>query len=112
MPRRLATPCSVPGCPNLDCQVHRRRADDRRPSAAARGYGRRWRRLRLMKLRASPMCQVEGCKQAATDVDHIEPKRDGGTDAWDNLQSLCHAHHSRKTATEGRGEAIPGASQA
>jgi hypothetical protein len=28
------------------------------------------------------------------------PKVDGGRDELDNLQSLCHAHHSMKTARE------------
>jgi len=103
MTRRPARPCPVPGCPNLDCKVHRRvnRTDDQRASASKRGYDRRWRRLRLMYLRANPLCA--DCLQAnrvvaAVHVDHIVPKRDGGLDEWDNLQSLCHSCHSRKTA--------------
>jgi hypothetical protein len=35
----------------------------------------------------------------ATDVDHIIAKSKGGTDAYSNLQSLCHRCHSQKTAT-------------
>lgn len=77
-----------------------------------RGYGSRWRKLRLMFLRTHPLC-VEcsraGRVVAATDVDHIRPKAEGGTDAWDNLQALCHVHHSEKTRSDqakksGRGE--------
>ncbi|MCZ6906662.1 MAG: hypothetical protein O7G28_05205, partial [Deltaproteobacteria bacterium] len=43
---------------------------DLRKSSAARGYGGRWRRLRLMTLRAHPLCNVEDCNEAATDGDH------------------------------------------
>ena len=35
---------------------------------------------------------------AATDVDHIIALAKGGTNALTNLQTLCHACHSRKTA--------------
>jgi 5-methylcytosine-specific restriction protein A len=101
MPQRAKQVCSYPGCPNIDCQVHSKRTPDDRPSATARGYGRRWQRLRKMYLRANPICEEEGCNRPATDVDHIVPKRHGGTDQWENLQALCHSCHSKKTA---RGE--------
>ncbi|MFB3066756.1 MAG: HNH endonuclease, partial [Planctomycetota bacterium] len=39
-------------------------------------------------LAAHPVCQSLGCGQASTEVDHIVPRRQGGTDAWDNLQAL------------------------
>ena len=38
-----------------------------------------------------------GCGQLASDVDHIVPRRLGGSDDHANLQSLAHGHHSRKT---------------
>lgn len=98
MPRRLAAPCRQPGCPDLDCQEHRSKSPDRRASASTRGYGRRWQRLRLMYLRHNPICEARGCERPATDVDHKKPKRDGGTDEVENLQALCHSHHSQKTA--------------
>lgn len=107
MPSMLARPCSHPGCPNLDCQVHRgetrQQADDRRGNANERGYGRRWRLLRLMYLRAHPVCAE--CGAAAVDVHHIVAKRDGGTDQWANLRALCHSCHSRMT---NRGEICHG----
>jgi 5-methylcytosine-specific restriction endonuclease McrA len=59
-----------------------------------------WRVLRHTKLRANPVC--ESCNSApSTDVDHIVGMRKGGDPwAWKNLQALCHACHSRKTAVE------------
>lgn len=111
--KRAASPCKRRPCPGLVrdgvCSVcgptqkpGQRELDERRGTAAQRGYGSRWRRLRLMQLRANPLC-VECAKLgrvvAATDVDHIIPKRDGGTDEASNLQSLCHAHHSQKTGS-------------
>lgn len=116
MPQRAARACARPGCAGLVrggvcsvCGPMRRQSDvdydARRGTSAQRGYGGRWQRLRLMYLRANPLClhcEEAGRVSAATDVDHIRAKRDGGTDDWDNLQSLCHACHSRKTAREKR----------
>lgn len=72
---------------------------------AKRGYGARWQRLRRMYLRQHPVCVL--CGRPATDVDHILPKRRGGSDDESNLQALCPDCHARKTNQEmrqGRGE--------
>ena len=45
-------------------------------------------------------CTEAGRLKAATEVDHIIPLHKGGTDAHDNLQSLCHDCHAEKTAAE------------
>ena len=66
-----------------------------RPTAHERGYGAAWRRLRAEVLDDEPLCRV--CGRIATDVDHIRPKRRGGSDDRSNLQPLCKAHHSAKT---------------
>ncbi len=76
-----------------------RRDDGVRPSAAAQGYGHRWRKLRLMILREQPICAA--ChRAAATDVDHKIAKAKGGDDSRDNLVGLCHSCHSIKTVRE------------
>jgi 5-methylcytosine-specific restriction protein A len=118
MPTRPLPPCRAPGCFARSvaegyCARHlaaarerererKRRADDGRPSAAARGYGPAWRALRASFLRAHPRCCV--CGQPATDVHHVIPRRAGGPDHWDNLAPLCHRCHARVTTTiEGAG---------
>jgi 5-methylcytosine-specific restriction protein A len=74
--------------------------DARRGSRHARGYGGDWTRIRAAHLEAEPWCRE--CGAEATDVDHIVPRAEGGTDDDANLQSLCHRHHSRKTAIQNR----------
>lgn len=72
-----------------------------RPSAAARGYGRDWRRRREQVLASQPLCvecKAQGRTVAATDVDHIRRLADGGDGSDANLQPLCHRCHARKTA--------------
>lgn len=56
-----------------------------------------------MVLAREPLCAE--CKQggmvvAASEVDHIIPLADGGTNDPENLQALCKACHSRKTARQ------------
>lgn len=117
MPYRAPVHRPHPLPEELAAPVHRHEA---RGSSSARGYGARWRRLRAMVLSQEPLCRAcleRGATTPATDVDHIRPRRLGGTDRRDNLQALCHACHSSKTGREdrpamtrgGRGGAISGA---
>ena len=111
--QRPLRPCRHPGCRALVasgyCDRHKP-AEDRR-SAQARSwrwmYGTDiWRDdLRPMQLIREPFCRIcaqHGHRVRATDVDHIVDHRGD----WalfidrDNLQSLCHSCHSRKTAAE------------
>ena len=77
-----------------------------RPSAARRGYDRKWREARASWLREHPLCvecETKGRFVAAVVVDHIVPHRGDLTLFWDRLnwQSLCTRHATIKTA---RGE--------
>jgi 5-methylcytosine-specific restriction endonuclease McrA len=68
-----------------------------------RVQGARWRKLQQEVLAEHPICQSAGCKNPASDVDHIVARRFGG-DVWDraNLQALCKPCHGRKTSRENR----------
>lgn len=65
----------------------------------------RWKKLRVEKLKANPVCEecaVHGVSTLATEVHHVQPVESvAGTAAmerlmfnWMNLQSLCHACHA------------------
>ena len=107
--RRTLRPCAVPGCPEIAmpgqswCPRHseekKRAVDARRPSAAKRGYDRKWRMTRARFLRAHPLC---ACGAPATEAHHIIPRCDGGSDRWNNLRAMCKSCHSSLTAF-GRG---------
>ena len=116
MPVRAMKGCNYAGCPALIskgrfCPEHQPMSTDmERGSAAARGYDARWRKLREMFLAKHPLCcdpfgyhQRDKATELATDVDHVLPRRAGGSDSYDNLQSLCHRCHSRKTALQSSG---------
>ena len=112
MARRPGSACRRSGCPGIvhdgvcsTCGPLRKRSraehDAKRGTAAQRGYGSRWRRLRELFLRAHPLCADclrHGRAVAATDVHHLVAKRDGGGDDESNLEALCHSCHSRRTA--------------
>ncbi len=106
MPRARRA-CAEPDCPTVidsgsgsRCPVHTRRAPDRRPSAAARGYDRKWAAKRAAYLRAHPDCQHPDCHEPATDVDHIDGRGPNGDNSWSNLRGLCKPHHSQRTARD------------
>jgi 5-methylcytosine-specific restriction endonuclease McrA len=47
-------------------------------------------------------CKREGIVRAGYDVDHIVSLDDFGTNAKENQELLCRAHHASKTAEENR----------
>ncbi len=100
MPRRLQTHLQR-------LRTHRRGAPEDRPPPSKRGYDRRWTRLRRWFLARHPLCAhclADGRTTTATEVDHVQPLRDGGARLdQTNLQALCKSCHSRKTAREGVG---------
>ncbi len=108
-------PCAEPGCRVLSrgswCEEHgkaaaQRRTDRRRAYNRARGhsgmqgYGHQWRKVRDAFLREHAYC---GCGARATEVDHIVPRKQGGTDEPGNLRAMCRVCHSRKTVQEDGG---------
>ena len=112
MPNRPPRPCAEHGCPELvyggtRCALHQRpRAADKRPSAAARGYGHKWRPKRDAWLKDHPWCadiygNHEGLRVQGVIVDHILPRRQGGQDDESNYQTLCRACNNLKTARDG-----------
>ncbi len=57
-------------------------------STGQRGSTRQWRKTRAHVLdRDGHRCQL--CGAPANHVDHVTPKRDGGTDHPGNLRALC-----------------------
>ena len=82
-PQRLRSPCKAPGCPGLAtqtgfCEKHAPEAgryDRERGTAAQRGYGGNWRKIRAMLLAREPLCREcdrQGKTTAATMVHHID----------------------------------------
>jgi 5-methylcytosine-specific restriction enzyme A len=79
--------------------AYERRADRRRDKAFYKSPA--WRRLRLMFLRAHPLChdcKKEGRLTAAVHVHHIIDRKLDGVLAldWSNLEALCASCHGRK----------------
>lgn len=106
MPSRASRSCVASDCPGRAqkgsryCLDHAHlnkpaRKPDTRPSAAARGYDRKWRRIRAQFIKKHPECAI--CGEPTQEVDHIIPLSNGGSNRWDNLQPLCKTHHSQKT---------------
>lgn len=115
-------PCAHPGCGELTrsgyCEKHRPKDRQRRSVNAADWHTWYtlpvWRkRLRPDQLLREPFCRecsARGVRERrpellrvpATDVDHIVAHRGSWSKFTDpnNLQSLCHACHSRKTQAE------------
>lgn len=106
-------PCRKPGCGQLTrdgwCPAHKPKEAPR--SGAAQTY-RRWYSLpvwtddlRPSQLLREPFCRAcaqRGIRTAATDVDHVVDHKGDWAKFTDreNLQSLCHSCHSRKTMAE------------
>jgi 5-methylcytosine-specific restriction protein A len=108
MPNKTPRPCTHPGCKMLNCTVHQRtpsqqRQPDLRPSAARRGYGDHWRKVRAAFLLAHPTC--EDCSRIATIADHVPNRRElvrmgvPDPDVDEYLHARCKICHDRKTAT-------------
>jgi 5-methylcytosine-specific restriction protein A len=117
-------PCKQFGCTGLVksgyCPKHeqnnsnlnqRREYDRQRSQQDHRAiYGTaRWAKLRTMKLRANPFCELEdlcvkrkGRAAPSTVVDHIEgtAERPDLAYTWENLRSACKPCHDARTARD------------
>lgn len=112
MPRRAPHPCAAPGCNALvyegsRCPRHRLpRQRDTRPNSTDRGYGYEWQtKVRDPYLKAHPYCVnlfgLHGPLVAAKIVDHIIPRKQGGSDDWSNLEGLCRRCDNKKHYIDG-----------
>ena len=93
-------------CPRHTRSGYFRSTRTRDMTTTERGYGWTWQKRRDAILAREPLCRP--CKQAgrvtsATEIDHVVPKAQGGTDQPDNLQPICSDCHEAKTKTERRG---------
>lgn len=103
--------CAHPGCTTLTvgdsrCHEHKRPSGwsrSPRTASADRTNTAAWKRTRSLVLqRDGHTCQIRGprCTVTATEVDHVTPVSQGGTDHPSNAISVCHPCHASKTARE------------
>jgi len=77
--------------------------NDKRKSAARRGYGSKWKIAREIYLANHPSCinaGKPGCTNDATCIDHVVDHKGNASRFWNrnNWQPMCHHCHSVKTA--------------
>ena len=116
MPTAPRRPCLAPGCRGWAepgsgyCVEHRKetakRYNNDRPEYHALYRTARWKEAAKRWLRSHPLCvecERHGRVEAGRIVDHVIPHRGDLSLFWDqdNWQTLCHACHNRKTASEG-----------
>lgn len=112
MPRKAKRPCRYGGCPRLTdsrsgyCAEHEKKQvqhyDKYLRQEHNQRYGSKWRKLRARFLSENPLCEqcrLNGKYTIATEVHHIKPLSDGGTNEVQNLMPLCKSCHSRITLT-------------
>jgi len=105
MPHKFKKPCAYPGCPNLTdeqyCPEHKKFVMDKYNQFnrdTKKKYGNNWRRIRALYVKQHPLCErclKEGRITPVDEVHHILPVRQGGSNAFSNLMSLCHSCHEK-----------------
>ena len=113
MPNKPKRPCRQKNCPRLTdresgyCEEHEKQASSfynkfiRRPESK-KFYNYQWRKLRARFLNKNPLCEIcksKGRYTTATEVHHIKPLSEGGTNEETNLKALCKSCHSKITMT-------------
>lgn len=111
LPNKPKRPCRQKNCPRLTdresgyCEEHEKTASSnynrfiRRPETK-KFYNYQWRKLRERFLSINPLCEMckrQGRYTTATEVHHIKPLIEGGTNDFVNLMPLCKSCHSRIT---------------
>lgn len=92
--------------PRLKAAPTRAKAIEHAPRYGKGRGGRPWRRKRERILKRDQyLCQ--SCKKQdrltlATQVDHVVPQFEGGSDEDENLQGICDDCHEAKTQAEAR----------
>jgi len=89
MPIKPVTQAEYDGKPD-----YRKQSDRDRGFSAERGYDRRWRKVRAVKLRKNPLCERcldEGRTKAADLVHHKD--RNSKNNRHNNLEALCISCH-------------------
>lgn len=93
-----------------DQPAPQRRPPDRRPSAARRLYGHRWRKESRLFLAQHPLCECDECmasgrRSASAVVDHDPPHRGDLAAFWDmaRWRAMAKRCHDRKTASRDGG---------
>lgn len=90
-------PMLKPRVPILDVRIAKTLKERQRETGRTLALnGAAWRKLRALVLSERPFCEI--CGQPATDVDHAD--NDPTNNSRDNLASLCHECHSRKTQAD------------
>ena len=114
MTRRIQKPCRVKTCryPHRNaggyCDEHLDQESGwyspERGTSSQRGYGAEWQRKRRFVLKRDGHqcrpCAAKGLVTYGNEVDHRIPKAEGGTDADENLQTICEDCHKEKTRRE------------
>lgn len=103
-PPRICAKCKQPftgaRCPRCSKEDDKR-YENKRGTAASRGYGAGWPRLRAAKLKETPLCErcfARGRITPATLVHHKDRNRSNRS--WENLESLCNACHEEEHKDE------------
>ena len=99
----------VPVTERCECQRRQKRIRDQRhdrtrPSAAARLYGREWRKARAEFLQRHPYCMHNGCDRPATVVHHTIPHKGNPRLFWNRALWLpvCKPCHDGPLQSEER----------
>jgi 5-methylcytosine-specific restriction protein A len=65
-----------------------------------------WKKLRAYKIALNPICEdceEKGVTTKTHTVDHIVPRRQGGTEELSNLRSRCKHHNNLKNQADREG---------